>query len=385
MAARLQHYWVMSGHFSEGRRWLQRLLARADDVPAGDEAAALAVAGRLAVLQGDTDEGLSLLAKARGLAESAGAWSVAADAAHAEGLAAMFWGDPHTAVGLFEEALAEQRAVGDLFGTALALVQLATARSVLGDADGAFAASQECLALSRGHDERWCAALALWTQALAAWRRGDLAQASTLAAQTLRLKQPFGDRMGMAMCMEVLAWVAAAHGRGDRAARLLGAIHAAWRSIGATLFRHLVPDHDRCEARAREMLGRSMYDAAFTDGAALAFDDAVAYALEERRAARSFAGSGGAGSSGGGGAAGRRGLSRTGGAALSLTRREAQIADLVAQGLSNREIAEALVIAPRTAEGHVERILSKLGFTSRAQIAAWVAENRAAPDPVRRG
>ena len=55
------------------------------------------------------------------------------------------------------------------------------------------------------------------------------------------------------------------------------------------------------------------------------------------------------------------------------TKQEGEIADLVAQGLSNREIAIRLVIARRTAEGHVEHILTKLGFTSRSQIAAWVA------------
>ena len=49
-----------------------------------------------------------------------------------------------------------------------------------------------------------------------------------------------------------------------------------------------------------------------------------------------------------------------------------EIAGLVAQGLSNREIASKLVISQRTAETHVEHILTKLGFTSRAQIAAWV-------------
>ena len=59
-----------------------------------------------------------------------------------------------------------------------------------------------------------------------------------------------------------------------------------------------------------------------------------------------------------------------------LTRREREIAELVAEGLSNRAIAARLVIAQRTAETHVENILAKLGFTSRAQIAAWLAEHR---------
>jgi non-specific serine/threonine protein kinase len=54
-----------------------------------------------------------------------------------------------------------------------------------------------------------------------------------------------------------------------------------------------------------------------------------------------------------------------------LTRREREVADLVADGLGNKEIADRLVISPRTAESHVEHILTKLGFTSRTQIAAW--------------
>jgi DNA-binding CsgD family transcriptional regulator len=57
----------------------------------------------------------------------------------------------------------------------------------------------------------------------------------------------------------------------------------------------------------------------------------------------------------------------------SLTKREHQVAELIETGLSNREIADQLVIAKRTADGHVERILAKLGFSSRAQVAAWVA------------
>ncbi|MCW6007070.1 helix-turn-helix transcriptional regulator, partial [Micromonospora sp. CPCC 205371] len=62
-----------------------------------------------------------------------------------------------------------------------------------------------------------------------------------------------------------------------------------------------------------------------------------------------------------------------------LTRREREVAALIAQGLTNREIAARLVVAQRTAEGHVENILSKLGFTSRAQVGGWLAGQRPAP------
>ena len=62
-----------------------------------------------------------------------------------------------------------------------------------------------------------------------------------------------------------------------------------------------------------------------------------------------------------------------------LSRREQEVARLVASGLTNRQIAQRLFIAERTAEGHVERIRDKLGFSSRAQVAAWVAAAEAAP------
>jgi DNA-binding NarL/FixJ family response regulator len=60
----------------------------------------------------------------------------------------------------------------------------------------------------------------------------------------------------------------------------------------------------------------------------------------------------------------------------ALTPRQTQVAGLVAQGWSNRQIAEELVITERSAESHIERIRARLGFRSRAQIAAWyVASN----------
>jgi non-specific serine/threonine protein kinase len=62
-----------------------------------------------------------------------------------------------------------------------------------------------------------------------------------------------------------------------------------------------------------------------------------------------------------------------------LSRRELEVTELVAKGMSDREIAAELVIAQRTAESHVQHILTKLGFKSRSQIAAW-AVTGAGPD-----
>src|SRR5206468_5432116 len=108
--------------------------------------------------------------------------------------------------------------------------------------------------------------------------------------------------------------------------------------------------------QARGELGTEAFEAALVEGAALTLEQVIAYALEEKFGEKPA----------------QRGAE--GGPETGLTRRELEIAELVAEGLTNREIAVRLTIAQRTAEGHVERVLSKFGFTSRAQIAAWVAQ-----------
>jgi DNA-binding NarL/FixJ family response regulator len=133
------------------------------------------------------------------------------------------------------------------------------------------------------------------------------------------------------------------------------------RSMGASMagFQHLVGYHDECERTTRATLGDPAFQEAFQRGEDL--EDAVAFALEERPHAA---------------APTRSAPRKPKPDSARLTRREREIAGFIARGMSNREIAETLVIAPRTAETHVANILSKLGFTSRAQVSSWVAENR---------
>ncbi len=63
----------------------------------------------------------------------------------------------------------------------------------------------------------------------------------------------------------------------------------------------------------------------------------------------------------------------------SLSQRELEIAALVARGMTNRQIAQQLVISRRTADRHVSNILNKLGFTSRGQVAAWIFQHGISP------
>jgi DNA-binding NarL/FixJ family response regulator len=116
-------------------------------------------------------------------------------------------------------------------------------------------------------------------------------------------------------------------------------------------------EQDQGTARqAREELGDEAYEGAFQDGWKLSLDEAVAYAFETEPEPVD--------------------PRPDPGPAPPLTPREWQVAQLVAEGLSNRQIAGRLAVSQRTAESHVENILAKLGFASRSQIAAWVARLR---------
>ena len=362
IVAALQHHWVMTGRFAEGRHWARRLLAVVP--PSADgRAALLVVAGRLAVLQGDVAEGRLLLHQSLAATTRTEDATWRAHALHGLALAALFWEEPAAARSMFEEALALHRTGEDPFGVALALIQLATLHAALGETERAMTYADECIGLSAQSGEQWCAAMARWTQALAVWREGRTAAVRSYARDVLMLKEPFGDRLGMAMCLEVLAWAAGADQRHEEAARLLGAVGSALDSVGGGLFRTLHVGHDHCVADTRAALGEATYDRLVSEGAALRFEDAVALAL-------------------GGEAEPERGAVRTqdarGRLVSRLTRRESEVARLVAQGLTDRQIAEQLVLARRTAEGHVQRALQKLGFTSRQQLAGWVVEQQVA-------
>jgi non-specific serine/threonine protein kinase len=142
---------------------------------------------------------------------------------------------------------------------------------------------------------------------------------------------------------------------------LLGAAEGIWDSVGMSEAGNpfaLAPSRSDGLRQARELLGTVRFREQFRRGSRLSLDQAASFALE----------------------------AKTDDVhpppapvePSPLTRRELEVADLVAEGLSNPEIATRLVISVRTAQGHVENILRKLGFNSRSRIAAWVTERRLA-------
>jgi DNA-binding NarL/FixJ family response regulator len=179
------------------------------------------------------------------------------------------------------------------------------------------------------------------------------------------------DLTGISFGVQALSWCAAFREPGERAARLLGAAQAVWRTSGAKVDEtNAYSVFDQLSEEAlRKVLGSASFkdeafEKAFAEGASYSFEEAVALALGEDRDD---------GSDVTDSQPPRPATERPGG----LTRRELEIAGLLAEGLTNKEIARRLVISQRTVETHVDRILGKLGFTSRLQVASWMAEQQA--------
>jgi predicted ATPase/DNA-binding CsgD family transcriptional regulator len=350
MACALRTYWHASGTVAEGRRWMDRLLATdRESTPTRGEA--LRVAAYLALFHNDVDAGRPLAEQAFALAEEFGDLSGIAWATHVLGFATFFTGDVDNAIELFERALAAFRALEDTGGILLTLFYLSSALAVT-DPERAAPLAGEAVALSESVGEHWMRSWALWTLGVIAWRGGDTRRAADCEREAIRHKQFFDHRFGIGQCIEVLAWAAATEGQHQRAIRLLGGLTGVWREAHASLYRHLRPFHDQVQADLRAELGEQGFNAAFDAGTRLGYEQLVYDALGHRRSERPS----------------------TRSEPSLLTRREAEIAELVTQGMSNKQIAATLVISPRTADTHVENILIKLGFTSRTQIARWVTE-----------
>jgi non-specific serine/threonine protein kinase len=246
-------------------------------------------------------------------------------------------------------AAADRRRLGEDRFAAFAMADVGAAAFFRGDYDTAGTAFTESLVLNSGGDP-WTRSHALWGLGLVRWRTGARGQADQLQREALALMREVDDRSGIALGIHAMAWLAAAHGDWHRAAVLAGAAEATWRSIPARTPEPLRPFIDECAYQGRKALGAEKWQAEYDRGGTLDRPAALALALGQvppRTAPRSDDG--------------------------PLTRRQREVAQLVAEGLTDREVAARLSISVRTAESHVEQILARLGFRSRAQIAAWVA------------
>jgi non-specific serine/threonine protein kinase len=318
-----------------------------------------------------------------------------ARALYARGFIAMAHGDAKTAQPVLIEAEEKARAMADLPLVARILSVSAGVRVMSGDLEGAQSQLRDARSLAGRLDDPGADAMLALTEGFialgdadaetvgrvyAGWAervrdRGDLPtlsyllglygfallqsaqpeKAGPLLVESLGIERRLENRDMILYMLDGLASHAAMVGQPKRAARLLGAAENLQAQTGVRLMRHMEPLLSQARDTISASLGAPTTETETQAGRRMATDEAIAYALEEKNAARPAA---------------QSMKTRT----MPLSKRELEVAGLVSDGLSNKEIASRLFLSERTVETHVSNILNHLGINSRVEIASWMAQ-----------
>jgi non-specific serine/threonine protein kinase len=344
----LRPYWEISGLLREGRHWLTKVLDRFPG-PSPERAWLLMTRGVLATFQGELGKAITDLELSTPMAEEHGEVVACALGCTYLSLALAFSGRHAEAAAM--GAVAEERlhAIDHLSGLISLDIHMGYLHLLSGEPDLAIERCGQGLRRLGDGGERWARGYLQVITAMAFFLQGKHQECGVAARGSVQMKHELGDIVGTAYCLEMLAWLAAAQQRCERTAWLLGAADALWERAGKRLGGTAIMEdfHQRAAKAARGVLGEKRYAALFRDGAVRPLDLVIGFAVED---ADELAAPG------------------TRHPVALLTRREQQIAALIAEGLSSRTIAQRLVISKRTVDAHIAHIFTKLGVSSRVQL-----------------
>jgi non-specific serine/threonine protein kinase len=418
LAAALWLFWEIRGFFSEGRGWLERSIAIGGSAPSWARAKAFSGLGTIAWDQGDFSQSRVYHQEALDLYRQVGdpsgrafalncigaqfirqgeheqaarllneAQDVYQELGDARGMAAVLnnfgWlvgdqGDIERAIKILEQGLTFARQAGDKRSLAIIVMNLGELAYDQGEYKQAVAYCEEALSLLQELGEKLFLTYIQRILGDIAQGQGDLSRAATFFRESLIQCRQMGDKYGLIESLAGLARIIHMGGNLEATVKLLGAVHAL-----RTLQRVPMPpsergayDHQLGELRAG--MGETAFTQAWAAGQAMTLEKAIDLAASlpissARTATRPEPAIGPA----------RLLLPREASKQKygGLTPKEREVAALVAQGKSNREIAKELFVGLKTVEAHLTRILSKLGFSSRAQIAAWAVGKGLAEAP----
>ncbi|MFJ4224274.1 response regulator transcription factor [Microbacterium sp. NPDC089695] len=291
------------------------------------------------------DWGIELLRASMSVDPSA---SEAAKLAQITGIRALHAGDADLARERLHAAL-EHHQGGEDADVFVDLSFLAAADSVAGDQEAAFDHCERAIALCDERGERWIRTYVVWAFALSAWRDGNRHRAFVLALDGAEAAADVGDEYACALCVEVAGWYECVEGDMRRGARLLGAADALRATSTMPLhFWGTGAQHADAIEHASRRLGRGLLEKELETGHALGIIEAsrslFVPVVEQIDSS---------------------------GIHPPPTPRQREIASLIAEGRSNKEIARLLLITVRTVESHIEHLFERLDVSSRAQVAAW--------------
>src|ERR1700674_5304246 len=353
IAASMKYYWITHGT-TESVRWLDPLLASGGASPL-TLVRACYLRGWLSMLQADPVGARPWIARAIATAREMGQPALLSEslsiAATAENLA----GEHEAARRYLEEAEAITPGLDD-FPATIELMESRAIQAIFdGDLETSRAVSLEGARLSREAGDVYQLEAMLRNLGMVGMMSGDFHSANAKFSEALHFARTIDNRLAPYYRLGAAGWDAGNTGQARAAAQLLGAAEAAGRQTGADIMGPLVPVLAQAKESARGALGSSKFEAEFQAGARLSRVAALHLALGESDQAEVAASAGAEGA--------------------PLGKRELEVARLVADGLSNKQIAARLFISDRTAATHVGNILNKLGLNSRAQVASWMASS----------
>jgi non-specific serine/threonine protein kinase len=367
LAVALWWFWHTHDYLSEGRRYLERALSgRSDPTMTSWRARALNATAGLALYQADYGASKAMMEEALTLYRELGDKEGIAAGLTDLGLVAVLGQRDSIPLQAMLEELGELKPELENRNTLAYLLMLEGMIAMSRDAlEHSVTLHKQSLELFREIQNTQGMITCLGHLGLLALIRSDYESAPTLLRESLRLAWELDYKQSIQHCLYTLACVTACREQPVRATRLWGAVEGMEEAYGA----HLTPvilsltNYEGHLSRGRSQLGEEGFALAWAGGKAMSLEQAIEYALsdEEEREPPAFVT-----------VPEQQPAERP----ERLTRREREVALLVARGLTNRQIASELSVSRSTANNHVARILRKLGLRSRAQIAAWVTEQR---------
>ena len=363
VAGALWLFWFVRGHDAEGRAWLDRLLAASDDCPSEARAKALFGVGMLSTTLHDIAGAGVRFESGLRAAQSVGSRSIEALAWFGLGDCARLQHDLPQAVLHYETAVHLFRELDERVWIGSGLNGLAMVALAVGDIDRVERLTDEALALLGDAGDTWSIAETCAIAAQAARQRGDVARAAPLYARGLATFWEQGDRRATSGTLEGVAALAVSRGLAEFAARLLGAVVVVRNSILSTAAATAGPSRSGrfARAEARRLLGDAAFARAWEAGQALTLDEVVveARAFVEELASNPIAP-----------------VAPAETALAGLSTREVEVLQLLAAGLTNREIADRLFLSEHTVRAHLRRIYPKLDVTTRTEAVRFAVEHQ---------
>jgi predicted ATPase/DNA-binding CsgD family transcriptional regulator len=400
LSGALWRFWFARGHFSEGRRWLDGALSIQGVVSAAARAKALCGSCFLATHQDDYAHAEMLGDEGLQLARQTGDRQAEATALFALGNISIWRGKFAHARELFQQSIQWYRSMGDALGTAMALAYLSNVFVFAGEDAAAQPLLTEAEQLFRRAQHWWGIAFVLYTQGFIAFdqmdantarrcfeeafqilqdlgdRRGlirvhaglgrlaleagELAAARTHWQMSLQHVQAIGARWGIAIYLDGMAGWCVRSQQPKRAAQLFGAADALREAINAPLPPFLQKWRERDLLLAHQHIERAAFVAAWHEGHTWSLEQALALASEPLTSPQPT-----------------QTVQTPPPSELdSLTPRELEVLRLVAQGLTDAQVAEKLVVSIRTVSSHLYSVYSKLGVSSRTAATRYALERK---------